>query len=138
MQLAFMAGLAMSEMAAMARERQPFGEVIVSKEIVGFATVCSIVITGVLLKNGIPMDSKFGGIFQVKRGKPLRFVEIIYYSGSSLDPSEAFIRGKMTSVQRVIEQGEGKILANFREIPALSLSSEAGRDWRHPFRRQDQ
>jgi HTH-type transcriptional regulator, global nitrogen regulator NrpRI len=122
MQLAFMAGLAMSEMAAMARERQPFGEVIVSKEIVGFATVCSIVITGVLLKNGIPMDSKFGGIFQVKRGKPLRFVEIIYYSGSSLDPSEAFIRGKMTLVQRVIEQGEGKILANFREIPALSLS----------------
>ena len=122
MQLAFQAGLAVSELVAVAKEGQPLGEVIVPKGMVGFATVCSIVINGVLLKNGIPMNSKFGGILQVKRGKPLRFVEIIYYSGSSLDPSEAFIRGKMTSVQRVIEQGEGKILANFREIPALSLS----------------
>jgi repressor of nif and glnA expression len=122
MQLAFRAGLAVSELVAVVREGQPLGEVIVPKGMVGFATVCSIVINGVLLKNGIPMDSKFGGILQVKRGKPLRFVEIIYYSGSSLDPSEVFIRGKMTSVQRVIEQGEGKILANFREIPALSLS----------------
>ena len=46
--------------------------------------VCSIVINGVLLKNGIPSDSKFGGILQVKNGDPLRFVELIYYSGSSL------------------------------------------------------
>jgi repressor of nif and glnA expression len=122
MQLAFQAGLAVSELVAVAREGQQLGAIIVPKGMVGFATVCSIVINGVLLKNGIPMDSKFGGILQIKRGKPLRFVEIIYYSGSSLDPSEAFIRGKMTSVQRVIEQGEGKILANFREIPALSLS----------------
>jgi HTH-type transcriptional regulator, global nitrogen regulator NrpRI len=113
MQLAFQAGLAVSELVAVAREGQLLGEVIVPKGMVEFATVCSIVINGVLLKNGIP---------QVKKGKPLRFVEIIYYSGSSLDPSEAFIRGKMTSVQRVIEEGEGKILANFREIPALSLS----------------
>ncbi len=65
------------------------------------------------------MDSKFGGILQVKNGRALRFVELIYYSGSSLDPSEAFILGRMTSVKRVIETGEGKILANFRELPAL-------------------
>ena len=50
------------------------------------ATVCSIVVNGVLLKNGIPMDSKFGGIVQISRGEPLRFVKLIHYSGSSLDP----------------------------------------------------
>ena len=44
------------------------------------------------------------------------------YSGSSLDPSEIFIRGKMTSVKEVVKKGEGKILANFREIPSLSRS----------------
>ena len=87
---------------------------------VGMATVCSIVINGVLLKSGIPMDSKFGGILQIKNGRPLRFVELIHYSGSSLDPSEIFIRGKMTSVHTISERGEGKILANFREIPAPS------------------
>ena len=79
------------------------------------ATVCSIVVNGVLLKNGIPMDSKFGGILQIRNGRPLRFVELIYYSGSSLDPSEVFIRGKMTSVRSVVDEGEGMILANFRE-----------------------
>jgi repressor of nif and glnA expression len=77
-------------------------------------------INSVLLKQGIPIDSKFGGILQVKNSEPLRFVELIHYSGSSLDPSEIFIRGKMTSVKQVVEKGEGKILANFREIPALS------------------
>ena len=72
-----------------------------------------------LLKNGIPMDSKFGGILQIKNRRPLRFVELIYYSGSSLDPSEVFIRGKMTSIRNILEKGEGMLLANFREIPAL-------------------
>ena len=50
----------------------------------------------------------------------MRFVELIHYAGSSLDPSEIFIRGKMTSVGQVAAKGDGKILANFREIPALS------------------
>ncbi len=117
---AFRRGFAVSDLVAVADEGQRLGEVLVPADRVGFATVCSIVVNGVLLKNGIPMDSKFGGILQVKNGRVLRFVELIYYSGSSLDPSEVFILGRMTSVQRVIETGEGKILANFREIPALS------------------
>jgi len=75
------------------------------------------VVNGILLRNGVPMDSRFGGILQVKDGKPLRFRRIDHYSGSSLDPSEVFIRGRMTSVRQAADQGEGKILANFREIP---------------------
>jgi hypothetical protein len=46
-------------------------------------------------------------------------VELIHYAGSSLDPSEVFIRARMTSVAEVAKRGDGKILANFREIPAL-------------------
>ena len=46
----------------------------------------------------------------------------IYYSGTSLDPSEAFIRARMTSVREVSGKGEGKILANFREFPVLCLN----------------
>ena len=48
-----------------------------------------------------------------------RFIELINYAGSSMDPSEVFIRAGMTSVTEVIKKGEGKILANYREIPAL-------------------
>jgi repressor of nif and glnA expression len=112
--------IAVSELVAVAEAGKNLGAVVVPKGKIGLATVCSILINGVLLKHGIPIDSKFGGILQVRNGKPLRFVELINYSGSSLDPSEIFIRGKMTSVNEVVKKGEGKILANFREIPSLA------------------
>ena len=117
----FAKNLAVSSRVAIAQAGKILGDIVVPQGKVGFATVCSIVINGVLLKHGIPIDSKFGGILQMKKGEILRFVELIHYAGSSLDPSEIFIRGKMTSVRSVARTGEGKILANFREIPALSL-----------------
>jgi len=119
MKPAFKAGITVSELVAVAKEGEWLGEVIVPKGQMGIATVCSIVANGVFLKNGIPVDSRFGGILQMKEGKPLRFVELIHYSGSSLDPSEAFIRAKMTTVREVAKKGEGKILANFRELPGI-------------------
>lgn len=126
MKPAFSAGICVSDLTACAEEGNRLGEVSVPGGYVGFATVCSIVVNGILLKSGIPMDSKFGGILQVRNGQPLRFIELIHYSGSSLDPSEVFIRGRMTSVKEAAGQGEGKILANFREIPvpAMKLVAE--------------
>ena len=118
MKPAFEAGMAVSDLVAVAGEHDQLGDMTVPEGKMGLATVCSIVINGVLLKAGIPMDSKFAGILQLKDKRPLRFVELIYYSGSSLDPSETFIMAKMTSVRSVIEKGEGKMLANFREVPA--------------------
>jgi len=114
----FQAGICASELVAIARQGERLAGIIVPQGKVGLATICSIIINGALLKAGIPMDSKFGGILQIKNHKPLRFVELIRYSGSSLDPSEIFITNKMTSVGRVARDGEGRILANFREIPA--------------------
>jgi repressor of nif and glnA expression len=118
----FQKKLAVSSRVAVAQAGKTLGDIVVPQGKVGFATVCSIVINGVLLRHGIPIDSKFGGILQMRKGEILRFVELIHYAGSSLDPSEIFIRGKMTSVGQVVAEGEGKILANFREIPALSRS----------------
>jgi len=114
--------LAVSSHVAIAQAGKTLGDIVVPQGKVGLATICSIVINGVLLKHGIPIDSKFGGILQIRKNETLRFVELIHYAGSSLDPSEIFIRGKMTSVGQVAKEGEGKILANFREIPALSRS----------------
>jgi HTH-type transcriptional regulator, global nitrogen regulator NrpRI len=116
----FLKKLAVSSRVAVVQAGKKLGDIVVPPGKVGLATVCSIVINGVLLKHGIPIDSKFGGILQMRKGETLRFVELIHYAGSSLDPSEIFIRGKMTSVGQVVEKGEGKILANFREIPALA------------------
>jgi hypothetical protein len=125
MSYAFDGGFCVSDLVAVAYEGERLSGVIIPEGTVGFATVCSVIINGTLLKAGIPMDSRFGGILQIKNREPLRFVELIQYAGSSLDPSEIFITSKMTSVMEVVSKGEGKILANFREIPSL-CSSVAG------------
>jgi len=116
---AFEAGICVSDLVAVAHEGERLAGVTVPEGKIGFATVCSIIINGALLKAGIPMDSKFGGLLQIRNNKPFRFVELIEYAGSSLDPSEIFVTSRMTSVGEVARGGEGKVLANFREIPAL-------------------
>jgi repressor of nif and glnA expression len=109
----------LSNLVAVAREGESIGDFIVPEGKIALATVCSIAVNGALLKAGIPIDSKFGGILQIRNHIPLRFVELIRYEGSSLDPSEIFIRAKMTSVNRAAADGNGEILANYREIPAI-------------------
>jgi HTH-type transcriptional regulator, global nitrogen regulator NrpRI len=116
---AFESGYCVGKLVAIAKGGQRIGEIIVPKGKVGLATVCSIVINGTMLKAGIPMDSKFGGILQLHNYKPVRFTQVIHYNGSSLDPSEIFIKAKMTSVREASLTGDGEILANFREIPAI-------------------
>ncbi len=120
MKEAFVAGNCVSDLVAVADEGQKMGDVVVPEGRVGLATVCSATINGVLLKAGIPMDSRFGGILEVRDGQPRRFVAIINYAGSSLDPSLAYIKAGMTSVREASVQGNGKILANFREIPGAA------------------
>ena len=123
MKEAFDEGLAVSDLVGVAHAGGFIGDMNIPEGQVGFATVCSIVFNGVLLKRGIPMDSKFGGILQMQEKKPVRFVELIHYSGTSLDPSEAFISAKMTSVRDVSSSGSGKILANFREVTGICRES---------------
>ena len=122
MAIAFKAGISVGDLVGVAGEGERLGEKIVPKGKIGFATVCSAVVTGALLKAGVPMDSKFGGILQIRNRKPLRFAELIYYSGTSLDPSEVFIRGKMTDVSGAAKKGDGKVLGNFAEVPGQCSS----------------
>jgi len=119
---AFKAGICVSELVATAKEGEKLGSVVVPQGKAGFATVCSVIINGVLLKAGIPTESRFGGVLEVRNSKPRRFVAIINYAGTSLDPSEQYIRAQMTSVGEVARTGNGKLLANFREIPAPARS----------------
>ena len=101
----------------------------------GLATICSMAVNGVLLRTGVPTEYRFGGVLEVRNSKPRRFVAIINYGGTSLDPSEQYIRAKMTSVNQAAKTGNGKILAVFRVIPGparaivgetVALLKEAG------------
>ncbi|MDD5500795.1 MAG: NrpR regulatory domain-containing protein [Candidatus Omnitrophica bacterium] len=115
----FQAGFCVSDLVAVASEGQSIGDLVIPTGKMALATVCSIVVNGTLLKAGVPIDSKFGGILQIRNRNPLRFIEIIHYAGSSLDPTEIFIRANMTSVIETAKDGNGEILANYREIPAI-------------------
>jgi repressor of nif and glnA expression len=116
----FTAGFCVSELIAVAQSGEKLGSVIVPEGKVGIGTICSVVVNGVLSKSGIPISSKFGGVLELRNPKQERFVAIIYYEGTSLDPSEQYIRARMTGVREAAKTGNGRILANFREIPAPS------------------
>ncbi|NQT47353.1 MAG: DUF128 domain-containing protein [Chloroflexi bacterium] len=116
----FKAGLCIGEMVAFARGGAKLGGVVIPRGKVGLATVCGVTINGVLLKAGVPMESRFGGVVEISDYKPRRFTAIINYGGTSLDPSEQYIRARMTSVTEAVRTGSGRILANFREILAPS------------------
>ena len=93
---------------------------------IGVGTVCSITLNGVLLKHGVPTVSRFGGLLEMKDKKPVRFVEVIMYEGTSIDPLEIFIRSGMTNYLGAIKTGSGRIGAssgNFPQKAAISLNS---------------
>ena len=87
----------------------------------GIATVCSLTLDGILVKNGISTTPQYGGILQSDGKKP-RFIELTAYSGSSLDPHEIYIAKGMTSVLDAIK-GSGRVLASLREIPYIARPS---------------
>ncbi len=118
----FKAKLCMSDLVAVAYGKEKLGGVEVPSGKVGFGTICSVTLNGVLVKAGVPVDSKFGAILQMKDSQPHRFTELITYEGSSLDPLEIFIKSRMTSVRETALTGNGKILAGFREISAVALA----------------
>ncbi len=137
MKEAFKAGICVSDLVATAAEGEKLGSVIVPSGKIGLATVCSVVVNGVLLKAGVPTEYRFGGVLEVRNSKPKRFVAIINYDATSLDPSEQFVRAKMTSVREAAQTGNGKILGVFRGIPGpareivdekIALLKEAGID----------
>ena len=85
------------------------------------ATVCSGTVDGILMGEGIPVTSRFGGLLEMREGKPERFVELMEYSGTTVDPLEIFIAAGLTSVRRCAETGCGAVGASFREIPSTAV-----------------
>jgi repressor of nif and glnA expression len=117
----FHAGLGMGNCVAVVRPGERMGDYQVPRGKVGIGTVCSVTFNGVLLKAGIPTVSRFGGVLELREGKPVRFTDVIYYDGTSLDPLEVFIKGGLTDVRDASRNGHGRIGASFREVPTAAL-----------------
>jgi len=111
----------MSDRVIVARSGQRIGDIVVPHGKAAIGTVCSVTINGIFLKAGIPVTSRFGGVLEINKGVPKRFLSLISYEGSSLDPLEVFIRSKMTDVTGAVNSGNGMILASYREIPTVCI-----------------
>jgi HTH-type transcriptional regulator, global nitrogen regulator NrpRI len=116
----FEAGYAMGTLVTLFAPGERAGDLVVPEDCVGIGTVCSITLNGILLAEGIPTKSRFGGLLEMQGGRPTRFVAISNYDGTSLDPLEIFIRSGMTDYTGATESGDGLIGASFREVPAAS------------------
>jgi hypothetical protein len=119
-QRVFAAGYAMGRLMNLFLPGQRVGEIGIPPHCIGIGTVCSVTINGVLLSHGIPTVSRFGGLLEIHDGEPFRFVELIHYEGTTVDPLEIFIKSGMTDYTGATEAGNGLIGAGFREIPAGS------------------
>lgn len=116
----FERGYAMGTLLALLEPGERIEDLEVPRGKIGFCTVCSITLNGLLLKHGVPTATRFGGLIELQNGRPKRFVEIIRYDGTSIDPLEVFIRSGMTNYHGAIQTGTGLIGASFRELPADS------------------
>jgi len=114
--------LCASDLVLVAGEKQRIGDMIVPPGKIGMATVSNIAVSGVFLRAGIPLDYRFTGTLQIKGGACSRFIDLIEFEGSSLDPAEMFISSRMTSVTEAVGGGNGRILASFCELPTPALA----------------
>lgn len=112
---------AMSNRILLARSGELLGDYLVPAGSVAIGTICSITLNSILLKSGIPVSTKFGGIVEIRNSQPIGFSSAISYEGSSVPPFEILIKGRMTDVLGALRRGTGKILGSFREIPIESL-----------------
>jgi repressor of nif and glnA expression len=119
----YAAGYSMGTLAGLLTPNEQVGQLPVPEGHIGLVTVCSITLNGLLLAEGIPVTSRFGGLLELEGRIPTRFVAIINYDGTSLDPLEIFIKSGMTDYTGAVAGGYGLIGASFRDIPAAGRSA---------------
>lgn len=101
-------------------EGEEYEDITVSKGKIAVLTICNLTLDGVLMRSGIPLILKYGGLVQFLRWKPIRFVDLIAYDATTIPPLEIFVYKKATSITSILRTGSGMIPANMREIPAVA------------------
>lgn len=104
---AISAGLAVSPLIRMEEEERQ----------IKLKTACSLTISGVMLKNGIPVRPKGGGLIEVVGRKPTRFTDMLMYWATTVDPIDLLTAQGMTDIAGMMRTGNGRILGNLQEAP---------------------
>lgn len=83
-------------------------------------TVCSMTIDGYLIKHGIPVRPKGGGLIEVIDRETVRFTDMIMYWATTIDPLDLLIAQELTGICDMMRTGTGRILGNLHEAPMIS------------------
>jgi repressor of nif and glnA expression len=83
-------------------------------------TACSLTISGVLLKSGIPVRPKGGGLIEVIEREPIRFTDMLMYWATTIDPIDVLTSQELTDITGMMRTGNGRILGNLQEAPMLA------------------
>lgn len=90
------------------------------KRMVRIKTACSLTISGVLLKQGIPVRPKGGGLIEVVEREPVRFTDMLMYWATTIDPIDVLTAQGLTDIMGMMRTGNGRILGNVQEAPMLA------------------
>jgi repressor of nif and glnA expression len=83
-------------------------------------TACSLTICGVLLKKGIPVRPKGGGLVEVIGREPTRFTDMLMYWATTVDPIDLLTAQGLSDIAAMMRTGNGRILGNLHEAPMLA------------------
>lgn len=83
-------------------------------------TACSLTISAVLLKAGIPVRPKGGGLIEVVERTPTRFTDMLMYWATTIDPIDVLTSQELTDITGMMRTGNGRILGNLQEVPMLA------------------
>lgn len=131
----FASALGMGDRIAIRLPGERIGDHEAPRDSAIISTVCGVTINGIFLKAGIPIISKFGGLVEMDHGTPKRIVELVEYTGTTVNPHKLFIGSGMTSVGKCAVSGSGVIGVSFREFPSVAL--EKARSLVHQLRRMN-
>jgi len=90
------------------------------KGLIKIKTACSLTISGVLLKSGIPVRPKGGGLIEVVERGPTRFTDMLMYWATTIDPIDVLTSQELTDITGMMRTGNGRILGNLQEAPMLA------------------
>ena len=113
---AYKTGVAASGLVKFLSSGERIEDFVVPKNQTAICTVCSITFDGLLIRRGIPINPIGGGIVEIENRTPIRFIHMILYEYTTIDPLQVLNSQRLTSVTNVMRRGNGTILANIREF----------------------
>jgi repressor of nif and glnA expression len=111
----YRAGLSVSDRVQFFDEGARLDSLTIPEGFAGISTMCTITLDGILLRKGIPIQPVGGGLAEIVDRVPRRFTHMILYEATTIDPLEVLVAQDLTSILRVMKEGNGTILANLRE-----------------------